>query len=371
MIAKTVTRPGRRRSTVLVCGLAGALVLGAALAGDPAAARRVRSDPGAVGLLRAAADAARRVPYEGRRFLTTWSRSRSSTSRVAVSHTPGGGLRYRSGSGTGAGSGEGYRPDSAAGDPTGFTPATLDLLTRNYSVVRGADSAVCGRSARVVEARREDGSPAGRFWIDSETGLMLYRELIDATGRPVVATGFSEISYAVPAQVPAPYALGVPRGGAARFPATGGQGTAAVWGDRLDGAALATLRDHGWPVPKVLPGRLTLHDARRDTAGGAVHLSYSDGLAAVSVFVQPGAIDERGLPGWQKTVRRGRTIFHRESLRRWAVSAGNGYVYTVLTDAPQSTADTVAASLPHDTTSFWTRVSRGARRLAGTVNPFD
>ncbi|MFI0483784.1 MucB/RseB C-terminal domain-containing protein [Actinomadura sp. 9N215] len=367
MIAQTVTRPGRRRSTVLVCGLAGALALGAALAGDPAAARRVRSDPGAVGLLRAAADAARRVPYEGRRFMTTWSRSRSSTSRVTVSHMPGDGVRYRSGTG----SGDGYQPDADGGDPTGFTAATLDLLTRNYSVVRAADAAVCGRHARVVEARREDGSPAGRFWIDSETGLLLHRELIDATGRRVVATGFSEISYTVPAAEPAPYGLGAPRGGAARFPATSGQGAASVWGDRLDGADLADLRDGGWPVPKALPGRLTLHDARRDTGGGAVHLSYSDGLAAVSVFVQPGVIDERGLSGWQKTVRRGRTIFHRESLRRWAVSAGDGYVYTVLTDAPQSTADAVAASLPHDSTSFWTRVSRGARRLAGTANPFD
>ncbi|TDD38022.1 hypothetical protein E1287_06905 [Actinomadura sp. KC06] len=366
MIAKTVTRPGRRRS-VLVCGLAGALALVAALAGDPAATRRVRSDPGAVGLLRAAADAARRVPFEGRRFLTTWNRSRSSTSRVMVSHTPGDGVRYR----YGTGAGDEYRPDAGAGDLTGFTAETLELLTRNYSVVRAADSAVCGRPARVVEARRHDGSPAGRFWIDSETGLMLHRELIDATGRRVVAAGFSEISYAAPAKVPAAYGIGVPRGGAARFPSSGGQGAAAVWSDRLDRADLADLRERGWHVPKALPGRLTLHDARRDAVGGAVHLSYSDGLAAVSVFVQRGTIDERGLSGWRKTVQRGRTIFHRESLRRWAVSAGDGYVYTVLTDAPQSTADAVAANLPRDTTSFWTRVSRGARRLAAVANPFD
>ncbi|TMR07275.1 hypothetical protein ETD83_01395 [Actinomadura soli] len=365
MIAKTVTRPGRRRS-VLVCGLAGALVLAAALAGDPAVARRVRSDPGAVGLLRAAADAARRIPYEGRRFLTTWNRSRSSTSRVTVSHLPGEGIRYRS-----ATAEDRYRPEAGAGDPTGFTPETLDLLTRNYSVVHGADAAVCGRPARVIEARRDDGSAAGRFWIDAETGLMLHRELIDATGRRVVAAGFSEISYTPSAKEPATYALNVPRGGAARFPASGGQGTAVVWSDRLDRADLAALRDRGWPVPKVLPGRLTLHDARRDAGGGAVHLSYSDGLAAVSVFVQRGTIDERALSGWRKTVKRGRTIFHRESLRRWAVSAGDGYVYTVLTDAPQSTADAVAANLPRDTTSFSTRVSRGARRLAAVANPFD
>ncbi|MFG2090637.1 MULTISPECIES: sigma-E factor regulatory protein RseB domain-containing protein [unclassified Spirillospora] len=372
MTARTVIGRGRRRS-VLACGLAGALALAAALAGDPASVRRVRSDPGAVALLRAAADAAGRVPYQGRRFLTTAGRDRSTTSRVTVAHTPGDGIRYRSGT-----AGKGYRPESAAGDTTGFTSATLSLLTSNYSVVRAADSSVCGRHTRVVEARRADGSAAGRFWIDSETGLMLHRELIDATGHRVVATGFSEISFtAPPAEA---VAAGGARGGLARFPGTtsgepvdgvGGRGATARWDDELDRAELEGLRDRGWPVPQDLPGRLSLHDARREPGGGAVHLSYSDGLAAVSVFVQRGKLDEHALDGWQKTVKHGRTVFRRESLRRWAVSEGDGYVFTVLTDAPQSTAESVAAHLPRDADPFWSRVSRGARRLASAANPFE
>ncbi|TDC58704.1 hypothetical protein E1200_32950 [Actinomadura sp. GC306] len=366
MSAWAVLGRGRRRS-VLACGLAGALALAAALAGEPAAARDVRSDPRAVALLRAAADAASRVPYQGRRFLTTASRSRSTTSRVSVSHVPGDGIRYRAGAAR-----RGYRPESAAGDTTGFTPETLDLLTRNYSVVRAEDSAACGRRARVVEARRADGSPAGRFWIDAETGLMLHRELIDATGHAVVSTGFSEISFTEPA--PEPAVLDGPRNGLARLPGTGGDlpaGGTALWGDELDGADLDELRGLGWPVPADLPGRLTLHDARRPAGGGPVHLSYSDGLAAVSVFVQPGTLDERGLAGWKKIVKRGRTVYRAGSLRHWAVSAGDGYVVTVLTDAPRSTAEAVAAHLPREADPFWPRLSRGARRLAAAVNPFD
>ncbi|MFB4310540.1 sigma-E factor regulatory protein RseB domain-containing protein [Actinomadura sp. GTD37] len=360
-----------RRCAVLAGALAGALALAGVLAGDPAAVRRVRSDPGAVGLLRAAADAARDVPYQGRRFLTTWNRSKSATSRVTVAHRPGEGIRYRS-----ATTGTGYRPESAAGDTTGFTPETLALLTRNYSVVRAADAAICGRRARVVEARRPDGSPAGRFWIDRETGLMLHRELIDAKGHPVIVTGFSEISFTLPPVDRA--ALGLPRGGLLRFPGSSGGGpaestasAAGAWGEPLDRAGIAGLRDRGWPVPKDLPGRLTLYDVRREKDDGAVHLSYSDGLAAVSVFVQRGRLDESGLAGWQKTVRRGRTVYRRESLRRWAVSAGQGYVYTVLTDAPQSTAESVAVNMPRGADPFWTRLSRGARRLASAANPFD
>ncbi|WP_131743230.1 MucB/RseB C-terminal domain-containing protein [Actinomadura roseirufa] len=317
-----------------------------------------------MGLLRAAADAAARVAYDGRRFLTTWNRGASGTSQVTVEHRPGEGVRYRSAAGLG-----GYRPDSAA-ESTGFTAATLALLTRNYSVVRAADGSACGRSARVVEARRADGTPAGRFWLDSETGLMLRRELIDGTGRRVVATGFTEISFTargdrltLPAAPPA-------RGADRIEPDMKGfAGTTTPWEERLAADDLNRLRADGWPAPRVLPGRLSLYDARRD--GGTLHLSYSDGLAAVSVFVQRGALDRSGVAGWQKTVRRGRTVFRRESLRRWAVSAGGGYVYTVLTDVPQSTAEAVALNLPRDHNPFWTRLSRGARRLGSAVNPFD
>ncbi|NDU77380.1 hypothetical protein GWI34_32895 [Actinomadura sp. DSM 109109] len=366
--------PGRcRRSAVLAGGLAGALALAGTLGGDPAPARRARTDPNALGLLRAAADAARRVPYEGRRFLTTRSGGRAATSRVVVSHTPGAGIRYRSGP-----AGEAYRPESSAGDTTGFTPATLALLARNYAVVRAADASVCGRPARVVEARRADGSPAGRFWIDRDTGLMLHRELIDATGSPVVATGFTEISFTASPAAASP--LSRPLGGLSRFPGasagspvetTGARAAASAWGEKVGDAGIAGLRDRGWPVPRALPGRLTLHEVRRESGGGSLHLGYSDGLAAVSVFVQRGFLDESGMAGWQKTTRRGRTVYRRESLRRWAVSGGNGYVYTVVTDAPQSTATAVALHMPRDPTPFWARLSRGGRRLASAANPFD
>ncbi|MFD0540944.1 MucB/RseB C-terminal domain-containing protein [Actinomadura luteofluorescens] len=361
-----------RRSAVLAGGLAGALALAGTLTGDPAPVRRARSDPGALGLLRAAADAARRVPYEGRRFLTTGGGGRAATARVLVSHTPGAGVRYRSGL-----TGEGYRPESSAGDTTGFTPATLALLTRNYAVVRAADASICGRAARVVEARRADGSPAGRFWIDRDTGLMLHRELIDATGRPVITTGFTEISFTVSPVEPSPS----PARSAGR-PASPGRARAAP--SRTAGRVPPRARGaRSWTAPPspgcaaaAGPSRrtcraLTLHEARRENGGGALHLSYSDGLAAVSVFVQRGDLDARGMAGWQKTARRGRTVYRRESLRRWAVSGGNGYVYTVVTDAPQSTATAVALNMPRDSAPFWARLSRGARRLVAAVNPFD
>nr|BFE34040.1 hypothetical protein GCM10010200_062910 [Actinomadura rugatobispora] len=418
----------------LVCGLAGAVTLAAALAGDTRE-RRVRNDPDAVRLLRAAADAALRVHYEGTQFLTTWNASGPATHRVKVEHTPGDGTYFTpdpaSGSSTPAGpqdlpgsgqpaapqsqaprrvgasaapgaeapsaagarpeAGRAYQPDTLPvwGGSVGFTAEILGLLIRNYAVVRGPEAVVCGRRARVVEARRADGTAAGRFWIDAATGLMLHREMIDGRGRAVAATGFSELRVS-------------PAGGGGNEPlAMAGTKTpvpsarpsasvpaALPWADRLEDEELAVLRDQGWPVPGALPGRLTLYDARRPASkekrpgrsasgaggrdragGGVVHLSYSDGVAAVSVFVQRGTLDETAFSGWRRTASRGRTVFRRDSLQRWAVWERDGYVFTVLTDAPEDTADSVVAALPHGEDAFRARLGRGFRRLVSWINP--
>ncbi|MBO2455091.1 hypothetical protein J4573_48955 [Actinomadura barringtoniae] len=378
--------PLRRRSSaaLLAGGLAAALALAGALAGDACAARRVESDPEAVRLLEAATKAARQVPYEGTQFLTTWGHKGSTTSLVRVAHTPGAGTYFDAGepvqrgtapvsgpSRTGGSTAERtYQADSSVGRSAliGFTTEMLALLTRNYSLVRAADASVCGRQARVIEARRSNGTAAGRFWVDSETGLMLHRELLDAGGRSVAATGFRELRIARPAR-DTRVAL---RGGRSVGESTVPVVTASPWEDRLASGDLASLRRSGWRIPDALPEHFKLYDARRDTKADTVHLSYTDGLSAVSVFVQRGgAVDRSRMNGWQRTRDDGKTIFRRDSLQHWAVWSGDGYVYTVLTDAPQDTADSVIDALPEGSgLHFWGRMGRGARRLGTWVNPF-
>ncbi|MEW2352658.1 sigma-E factor regulatory protein RseB domain-containing protein [Spirillospora sp. NPDC029432] len=370
-------RPGRRRPprgrlrTMLACGLAAALALGLAPAAESPARRRDAGDPEAERLLRASADAARRVRFEGLQSVTAWTGTAATTRRVRVEHAPGdgtyftpepaasGGAAVQAGSRSRSGT---YEPDTLPvwSGGVGFTAETLRLLVRNYTLVRRPDGAVCGRTARVVEARRADGSAAGRFWLDAETGLMMRRELLDTGGRRVSATGFTEMRVhdaAAPGPAAAP---------AARVRA------AVPWPDRLDGRDLAALRERGWPVPGALPGRLALYDARRPATGEpgeAVHLSYSDGLTGVSVFVQRGGLDESRMSGWRRTGSRGRTVYRRDALEHWAVWSRDGYVFTVLTDAPGGTADAVAAALPGREGALRARLARGFRRLLSWVDP--
>jgi hypothetical protein len=347
-----------RHGAWLAGGLATALVLlWSVTASDARAAPVVmRSDPIALRLLRAAGGAVVSTPYEGTQFITTWSDTGATTSLIHVSHAPGQGTYIEVRRTTADSGGVTYEPDGGAarGGLTGFTPKMLDLMVRNYSVVQGEDDSVCGRPARVVEARRPDGSPGGRFWLDRDTGLMLHRELIDGQGRAISITGFYDIR------------IGQPK------PQVGTvQTVAEPWGHELAAADLGFLRSDGWTVPATLPGHLQLYDARQADRDGVVHLGYSDGLSAVSVFMQRGALDVSRVARWRKIDSGGRTVYEHNALQRWAVWDSDDYVYTVLADAPQGTADAVIAALPHGGPGFWGRLGRGLKRLGSWLNPFD
>ncbi|HEU5158083.1 MAG TPA: sigma-E factor regulatory protein RseB domain-containing protein [Streptosporangiaceae bacterium] len=347
-----------RHGAWLAGGLATALVLLLSVTTGDAGAAPVtrRSDAEALRLLRDAGGAVLSTPYEGTQFITTWSGTGATTSLIRVTHTPGHGTYIEVRRTTADSGGVTYEPDSgeARGGLTGFTPEMLDLMARNYSVVEGGEDSVCGRPARVVEARRADGVPAGRFWIDRATGVMLHRELLDAQGRAVSITGFYDIRIGRPK----PQIHNV-------------QTVAAPWGHQLAAAELGMLRSDGWTLPASLPGHLELYDARQADRDGVIHLGYTDGLSAVSVFIQRGALDERRVAHWRKTERDGRTVYEHNALKRWAVWDSDEYVYTVLADAPQGTADAVIAALPHGDPGFWGRLGRGLKRLGSWLNPFE
>jgi negative regulator of sigma E activity len=348
-----------KHGVLLAGGLASALVLLWSVTASEAAAvpSVTRSDPDALRLLRDAAAAVRSTPYEGTQFITTWSGSAATTSLIGVAHSPGKGtyiqVRRTTADPSGTTTYEADTDDSRGG-LTGFTSKMLDLMAHNYAIVHASEESVAGRSARVVEARRSDGSAAGRFWIDRATGLMLRRDLIDGQGRAVNITGFFDISVAEPR----PQARVV-------------QTFATPWGHELTATDLGFLRNGDWTVPRALPGRLELYEARQAPQDAVVHLGYSDGLSAVSVFVQRGSLDKRRVAGWREVSRNGRTVYEHNALQRWAVWACDGYVYTVLADAPQGTADAVVAALPHGDVGFWGRLGRGLTRLGSRLNPFD
>lgn len=350
------------RDSWMAGGIAAALLmLWFVTTGDTARGARLASDPEALQQLRNAESAARTTPYSGMQFITAWSRSgMATTSLVKVVHVPGDGTQMRVQSTTADQGGQMFEADDSqhTGGLTGYTPAMLNLLARNYAVVRAGQGEVSGRPTSVIEARRPDGSAAGRFHIDRQTGLMLRRELLDRQGREVDLAFFTEIQPSVPkTQVMAASTVGT-----VEMP----------WAHKLAGADLGSLKYRGWPVRSTLPDDLSLYDARQlDGSGPVVHLSYSDGLSVVSVFIQRGTLDARSVVGWHKATRGGRTVYLRDTVQQRAMWASRGYVFTVLADAPPPVVDSAVAALPHGDTGFWGRIGRGMDRLASWANPFD
>ncbi|MGW5878449.1 transcriptional regulator [Nocardiopsis terrae] len=234
----------------------------------------------------------------------------------------------------------------------------LDVLGDTYRVADAGPARLDGRRARLVEALRADSTVAGRFWVDAETGLLLGRTVYDRAGERAFSTSLTGLDL-----------------GEGDWP-EGAPGDA-PWGDALNEGELDGLREAGWVVPEHLTWNLRMVDARAKRYGGerVVHAVYSDGLSQVSVFVQRGKLGTEHpstlRDGYTGTGTGGSgvttghdTIFGGDVGQYQSVWQANGFVYTVLADAPADLASSAVAALPGpEDSGFWARVLRGLSRL--------
>ncbi len=320
-------------------------------------------DAVAVTLLARSAAAASAVAYAGR--AVTWDSSGTTT--TDLTHIPGRGtISVTVGAPASRAS---LAPDGRSGS-FADDGRPLALLRDNYRVLREADldTTVAGRPAEAVVAVDASGVLDARYWLDSATGLLLRKELLDAKGLVRSRTGFETFRLGVPAGVVVPVAAPDP------------------WTESLSSTGLAVARAHGCACPESLPGGLALLDARRAPAGSVsampvVHQLFSDGVQTVSLFSIAGGLSSADADG---LTARG---FHREQLGdhvAWVrggtpteptatvVWACSDYVLTLVTDDaadPLGTASSVLAAYPPvpdpTDTSWLARILRGWHRLTG------
>ncbi len=361
-----------------VAGLAGPLAVmvlllcpGSAPTGDVAQAPVAETgtpaaDPAALRLLEGAATAPLHAHYVGVQFVSAWT-SRGATSLVLhVEHEPGVGTQVRSAR---TASGDGVDTFVAAG---GAQPslmgdnATLQLLSRNYAVAVSGSGDVAGRLSDIVEVRyAPSGRVAARFWLDRATGLVLRREVYDERGRTTRASAFIQIETSKWSPMLSTAGL--------RPPAYDAVARTEAWPEAIGTAGLSTMRARGWNCPAKLPGSLRLVDARRGqtASGGVVHLSYSDGLASLSVFEQAGRLDVDRLGGYRRVQVDGRDVYRQEGVPVRYVWSAHGRVFTVVADAPPRTVESAVAALPHGgDDGAWNRLGRGMDRVGSWFNPF-
>jgi negative regulator of sigma E activity len=320
------------------------ILFAALLLTEPANADEARDAPGAVSLLRQAAQAGDTVSYSGTQVVTVWSPEGTAAVLAEVRHSPGAGTSYRVMGGQAPGS---IRADEV-------TDQTLvDRVISGYEVELAGMDSVAGREAYVVDVRRDDGSLAARLWTDTATYLLLRREIYNEAGKMVRASGFLDVSvHQTDAAVSTTDPRAVPSATRSR-----------------------SLPDVS-PLPRRLGDELVLHDVNRLTLGSqtVTQLVYSDGLSNVSVFVQQGRLDYEQLDGFTERTVAGTPVYVADGVPQRATWACCGYVYTVVADVSGTSLETMVAALPHTSeagkASFGDRVVRGLDRVGSWLNPF-
>jgi sigma-E factor negative regulatory protein RseB len=134
---------------------------------------------------------------------------------------------------------------------------------------------------------------------------------------------------------------------------------------------MASLRSAGWPLPPRLPGHLALLAAAAGATrtGPVIDLDYSDGLFAVSVFIQRGHLPAE-MPGWSRIAVAGYPAYTDQFGDRSIAWSSGGFVYTVLSGAPSQTGRQVAVSLAHaPAPGFFGRIRNGLRKLVSWLSP--
>lgn len=205
-----------------------------------------------------------------------------------------------------------------------LSPQQQSSLTQYYTVRKGGLGRVAGLEAQAWTFEPKDGLRYGHeLWTDPTTGMLLKARMLNERGEVVEQIAFLDI------------VLGAKLGPEAAKPTW--PLSPPDWQVRRPRSGKLVEADTGWVVANLPPGYAKVTEGRLSgrggKSGGAAQLVYSDGMVAVSVF-----IDQRG--GSQRHVGRAR----QGSLNQFSVKQDD-YVITALGEAPPDAVQAIATSV--------------------------
>ena len=195
-------------------------------------------------------------------------------------------------------------------------PDQLASLTEYYDVRMGEKERVAGREAQLMILDPKDGLRYGhRFWADVATGLLLKARMINERKEMVEQFAFTQVSF----------------GGSVDKEALKPKYDAHGPGWKLDSSSMAegASTDSGWVVGSYPAGFRKIMETKRTLPGRPTpvsHIVYSDGLAAISIFIEPLGANTRSEQG----------VWHQGAINIYKRSV-NDYMVTVLGEAPSAT----------------------------------
>ncbi|HEX2565575.1 MAG TPA: MucB/RseB C-terminal domain-containing protein [Burkholderiales bacterium] len=197
-------------------------------------------------------------------------------------------------------------------------PERVAELERNYTISRGAHKRIAGFDCESVTLTPKDDLRYGyRLWADVASGMLLKAETFNKKGSTVDQFTFTQLHIG-----------SVPRERVRT------REDARNW--RVEDAAVtpANLAQSGWIVAGDLPGFRKVIEVRRKLGESrpAGQVVYSDGLAALSVFIEPKS-------GRAEAVRPG--LSTRGAFHIYTREVAN-HIVTVVGEAPAASVQRVA-----------------------------
>lgn len=155
-------------------------------------------------------------------------------------------------------------------------PAGLGSLPEFYEIRGGERGRVAGMVSRAVFLQPRDDLRYGHeFWMDAASGLLLKANLLGERGETLESFAFTQVKIGGPLEVDALK----PRFDSERV--------------RVQQVRATELKpeDTGWSFRVMLPGFRKVAAMKRQAAPQnpeSLHVVFSDGLASISVFIEPG-----------------------------------------------------------------------------------
>lgn len=164
---------------------------------------------------------------------------------------------------------------SQRGFPT-LLPAGLGGLPEHYAIRSGGQGRVAGIKSRAVLLEPRDAFRYGHeFWMDAASGLLLKANLLGERGETLESFAFIQVKIGGPLEQGALQ----PRFHSERV--------------RVQQVRATEMKpdDMDWTFRTLLPGFRKVAAMKRQTAPEnpeSLHVVFSDGLASISVFIEPG-----------------------------------------------------------------------------------
>jgi sigma-E factor negative regulatory protein RseB len=155
-------------------------------------------------------------------------------------------------------------------------PENLQGISEHYEVSKGGIERIAGYDCQAIVLEPRDKMRYGhRLWADTSTGMLLKSQTVDEKNEVVEQFAFTQIAIGGKidqTQLKSKF-MAKSRG----------------WHVENSGAVATSLAASGWTIKPELPGFRKVTEMKRTQGGSSEvgHVVYSDGLAAVSVFIEP------------------------------------------------------------------------------------